>query len=91
MAMGALDAARGELGIRVPEELSIIGFDDIPMAAWPGYSLTTVRQPVERMVDATIQVLMDAIEEPEAGTVIKIIPPTLEKRTSARLAEADRV
>ena len=42
MALGALDVARYELGIRVPEELSIIGFDDIPMASWPAYNLTTI-------------------------------------------------
>jgi DNA-binding LacI/PurR family transcriptional regulator len=89
MAMGALDLARYELGIPVPEELSIIGFDDIPMAGWPGYSLTTIQQPVERMVDATIQVLMDAIEAPGAEAVIRTIPPTLVVRSSARIAEAE--
>jgi DNA-binding LacI/PurR family transcriptional regulator len=89
MAMGALDLVRYELGIRVPEELSIIGFDDIPMAGWPGYSLTTIQQPVERMVDATIQVLMDAIEAPGAEAVIRTIPPTLVVRSSARIAKAE--
>ncbi|MBC8265178.1 MAG: LacI family DNA-binding transcriptional regulator [Anaerolineales bacterium] len=89
MAMGALDLARYELGIRVPEELSIIGFDDIPMVGWPRYSLTTIRQPVDRMVDATIQVLVDAIEAPGAGAVIRTILPTLVVRSSARIAKAD--
>ena len=45
VAMGALDLAKGKLDLDVPQELSVIGFDDIPMASWPGYSLTTVRQP----------------------------------------------
>jgi DNA-binding LacI/PurR family transcriptional regulator len=86
--MGALDAARWELGIRVPQDLSIIGFDDIPMASWPGYSLSTVRQPVERMVEATVQVLMDAIEDPEAEARIRIISPSLVQRTSARVNDS---
>jgi DNA-binding LacI/PurR family transcriptional regulator len=87
LAMGALDAARWELGIQVPQDLSIIGFDDIPMAGWPGYSLTTVRQPVERMVEATIQVLMDAIGSPGSEAVIKVITPSLVTRTSTRATD----
>jgi len=89
IAMGTLDAARVERGIRVPEELSIIGFDDIPMAGWPGYSLTTVRQPVEEMVEATIRVLMEAIEIPGSEAVIEVIPPALIARASARVAKVD--
>lgn len=84
IAMGALDLARCDLRCRVPEELSIVGFDDIPMASWPGYNLTTVRQPVEEMVDATIEVLVNAIEAPASEAVIKVIAPSLVVRTSAR-------
>lgn len=84
VAMGALDLARTKLGIRIPEELSIIGFDDIPSAAWPGYDLTTVRQPVELLVDSTIQVLLDAIQTPETETVDRVIVPELVQRGSTR-------
>lgn len=86
IAMGALDLAR-ELGVRVPEDLSIIGFDDIPMASWPAYSLTTVRQPIGRMVDTAIEALMTAIEVSDIETVMKWIPAELVHRTSARLAD----
>lgn len=84
IAMGALDFARGQMGIKVPEELSIIGFDDIPMAAWPAYSLTTVQQPIDWMVDATIERLMRAIQSPVAEIVIKKVPGILVERNSAR-------
>jgi DNA-binding LacI/PurR family transcriptional regulator len=87
IAMGVLDLARQELGVNVPQDLSIIGFDDIPMANWPAYGLTTIKQPVDRMVDTTIEVLMNAIEQPETGTVMKWLPATLVKRSSARLAD----
>jgi DNA-binding LacI/PurR family transcriptional regulator len=86
IAMGALDLAHCERRCGVPEDLSIIGFDDIPMAGWPGYHLTTVRQPVEEMVQATIQVLLQAIEAPSAEPVIRVIAPTLVVRASARVA-----
>jgi DNA-binding LacI/PurR family transcriptional regulator len=86
IAMGALDLARCELRCQVPGDISVIGFDDIPMAAWPGYHLTTVRQPVEEMVQATIQVLVQAIESPSTKPVMRVIAPTLMARTSARVA-----
>jgi LacI family transcriptional regulator len=84
IAMGTLDVARYELGIEVPQELSIVGFDDIPQASWPAYSLTTVSQPIDRMVDTTIQVLMSAVEAPGDETILKWIPVSLVERGSAR-------
>lgn len=47
-ALGVMEAAR-ELGIRVPDELSIVGYDDIPLARWLTPRLTTVHQPLRRM------------------------------------------
>ena len=56
IAMGTLDALRSE-EVRVPEEVAIIGFDDIAEAQRPAYSLTTIRQPVEAMIEATLSLL----------------------------------
>jgi len=84
IAMALLDLARCKLNIKVPEELSIIGFDDIPSAAWPGYNLTTVRQPFGMLVDSTIQVLLDAINNPGLETVQRVVPPTITWRESCR-------
>jgi DNA-binding LacI/PurR family transcriptional regulator len=83
IAMGAVDAAN-ELGIKIPDELGIVGFDDIEMAAWPAYSLTTVKQPIGHMVDTTLEVLLNAIESQHTGTVMKWIPTTLVERNSTR-------
>lgn len=66
MALIAMDVLRFELGLRVPEDVSVVGYDDVPQAASPAYALTTVRQPVNRMVEATIRVLLDQIERPGA-------------------------
>lgn len=57
MAIGGLDAIRGETTLRVPADLSVVGFDDIAMSAWPSYGLTTVRQPVTEMVEAAVAFL----------------------------------
>jgi DNA-binding LacI/PurR family transcriptional regulator len=86
IAMGALDLIQCERGIKVPEVISIIGFDDIPSAAWSGYDLTTIRQPVETLVENTIQVLLDAIQNPGIEPVEKVIAPGLVQRSSARPA-----
>jgi len=56
MAFGGIDAAR-ELGLSVPGDVSIVGYDDVPMAALPSYALTTIRQPVHEMAKAAMEVL----------------------------------
>ncbi len=87
VAIGALDAARRELGVRVPEELSIVGFDDIAMAAWPSYSLTTVRQPTNAMIDATIAQTKRLLADREMSGETRILPGRLVRRGSARLGD----
>jgi DNA-binding LacI/PurR family transcriptional regulator len=87
IAMATLDFARRKLNIKVPDELSIIGFDDIPSAAWAVYDLTTVRQPFGELVDETIQVLMNAIRMPESEVTEKVVLPTLIWRSSSRHKE----
>jgi DNA-binding LacI/PurR family transcriptional regulator len=63
MAMAAMDALRQRLGARVPEDVMVGGFDDIPDSRrWP-YRLTTVRQPVEEMVEETLAMLH--LDDPE--------------------------
>ncbi|WP_255342282.1 LacI family DNA-binding transcriptional regulator [Nocardiopsis sp. CNT312] len=49
-AMGVYEAAR-ELGVRIPEDLSVVGYDDLPVARWTGPPLTTVRQPLIEMAE----------------------------------------
>ncbi len=84
-ALGALDAAR-KLKVNVPDELSVIGFDDIPMGQWAAYDLTTVRQPVEDMIEASIALLLERVENMQLGSVLQFLPGTLVRRGSARLS-----
>ena len=57
LAMGAIDAIRFELGLRVPEDIAVTGFDNAPQASSPHYELTTYRQPLTEMADALVDVL----------------------------------
>jgi len=81
MALAALDAAR-VLGLRVPADLAVIGFDDIPMAGWPSYGLTTVRQPLRRMVADTLELIEAQLADPEVYGTIRIAPVRLIERNS---------
>ena len=87
MAFAVMDALRFDLGLSVPGDISIVGYDDVPLAAWPAYGLTTIRQPVNRMVDATVHALLDQIDNRDtAPRKIRIDGP-LVIRTSARKPE----
>jgi len=58
VAFGALDAALS-LAVRVPHDVSILGFDDIPMAAWEVFQLSTLRQPIGDMARAAARMLAE--------------------------------
>ena len=63
MAIGAMDAARTSLGLSVPEDISIVGFDGSAPAAWQSYQVTTIRQPVRRMTQSAVTMLLERIED----------------------------
>jgi LacI family transcriptional regulator len=63
-AFGVMDAARDH-GLRIPEDISVVGFDDIPQAAHVHPGLTTVRQPLAQMGRLATQMLLRQIKDPE--------------------------
>ena len=87
IAMGCMDAARFELGIHIPDELAVVGFDDIPAADRPVYNLTTVRQPVNKMIDTTLALLDDYAAAPGTAPVLRLEPGQVIERSSTRPLE----
>ncbi|MFV2052140.1 LacI family DNA-binding transcriptional regulator [Aliiroseovarius sp. YM-037] len=87
MAFAVMDVLRFELGLRVPEDVSVVGYDDVTLAAWPSYDLTTVRQPANRMAAETLDILMTRINNPEAKPRRVAIDGPLIARGSARKPE----
>ena len=77
MAIGCMDEARGVHGIKIPEQLSVVGFDGIHAAFWSGYELTTIRQPVNQMAKAAVNILMERIENPDALPEKRVLAGTL--------------
>ncbi|WP_415919553.1 LacI family DNA-binding transcriptional regulator [Tateyamaria sp. SN6-1] len=84
MAFGVLEVLREELGLRVPEDVSVIGYDDAPMASWKTFDLTTVRQPLMQMVEATGKMLLSEIKDPNRAPEKIEIPGELIIRGTAR-------
>ena len=84
-AIGACWALR-EAGIRVPEDVSVMGFDDIPAAGFNSPRLTTVRQPLERMGQIAAKTLVDRIEGTAEYVAEIAIEPELVVRASTSRA-----
>ena len=85
MAFHVMDVLRSELGLRVAEDVSVVGFDDVATAAWGGYDLTTVRQDTDAMVAETVHTILSAVEEPGVAPEQVLLPTRLVVRGSARV------
>ncbi|MCL6632595.1 MAG: substrate-binding domain-containing protein, partial [Alicyclobacillus herbarius] len=84
MAIGALEAAH-ERGLKVPEDLAIVGFDDIPIAALHTIQLTTVAQPKAEIGSLAARMLLDKIERVSSGesrpNKVVLTPKLIVRRT----------
>jgi len=89
MAMGVMDAVR-ERGLRVPGDVSVVGFDDIPQASLVHPALTTVNQPLEKMGRVATQMLLDLLRHPEKDAERIELPTELVVRDSCQPHDLDR-
>ena len=83
MAMGVINAAN-ELGIQIPEQLSIIGYDDIHIAKFMSPSLTTIHQPKYRLGQAAVETLLRKLDEKSDEAQVVQLEPTLVERKSVK-------
>lgn len=81
MAFAAMRAIQ-EAGLRIPEDIAVVGFDDIPPAATSKPPLTTVRQPIQRTGSVAAEMLIERIEHPETQNCRIILPTELVIRSS---------
>ena len=86
MAIGAIDCARDSFGIRVPDSLSIVGFDGVAPAMWASYRVSTIRQPVRRMTEAAVAMLIERIADPDLPPEVRTFAGAFIEGTSARFA-----
>lgn len=81
MAIGALEHCKA-VGIRVPEQLSIVGFDDLPLSSLITPRLTTVRQPAHEMGFRAVTALFDLMEDAPDSTSLGLLATTVQIRDS---------
>lgn len=84
MAFVAMDLLRGHFGLRIPQDVSVVGYDDVPEAAWAAYDLTTVAQPGAQMVEATVAMLLEQVERREVTRRAAVLPSRLVVRATVR-------
>lgn len=88
MAMGVLDELKNIIGLSVPRDISVVGFDGIGAARFASYELTTIRQPIGRMAEAAVSMLADRIEKPEMSQEKRVLTGALLQGTSTGPAPA---
>ncbi|TPX02486.1 LacI family transcriptional regulator [Schumannella luteola] len=87
-ALGVMEAVR-ELGLRVPDDLSLVGYDDIPLAKWVSPRLTTVRQPLRRMAEEATRLVIRMTEAPlESVPRMDLATNLVVRESTARLSAA---
>jgi DNA-binding LacI/PurR family transcriptional regulator len=81
LALGGFDAFTAA-GRRIPEDIAVAGFDDIAMARWPRYSLTTFRQPVDDIVAKTVSMITERLSTADLPPTQHALAGSLEIRSS---------
>ena len=81
LALGAMDALRNKLGLRIPQDVLVAGFDDIAPAAWAAYDLTTFVHDAERMVDEALAIVakVEAGSRPGEHDAVIVPAPFIER------------
>jgi len=85
MALAAIRAIQ-EAGLHIPEDIAIVGFDDIPPAATSSPPLTTIRQPIQQTGKLVAEMLIDMIENPDPRPRQVVLPVELVVRSSCQVA-----
>ncbi len=82
MAIAVMDTLRGELNLGVPHDVAVIGFDNVPQAAWGGYSLSSVEQDAQAMIEATVSIMLEQIDDDQVLAKHVKLPVRLIERGS---------
>ncbi|MEO1748082.1 MAG: substrate-binding domain-containing protein, partial [Pseudomonadota bacterium] len=83
MAFAVIDVIREQFGLRVPEDIAVAGYDDVPEASWGAYRLTTVRQSSKAMTENAVMLLTEQIDGKRVEPQTIRLPAELIVRASA--------
>ncbi|MFK7902264.1 MAG: LacI family DNA-binding transcriptional regulator [Nitratireductor sp.] len=79
LCMGAIDEAK-KMGKKIPDELGFIGFNNMEMAAWAAYDLTTISQPVGDIIKSSIDLIVAMLDEPDRSTEMRLFSCSIVER-----------
>ncbi|TQM94374.1 LacI family DNA-binding transcriptional regulator [Roseinatronobacter monicus] len=85
LSIGALSAIR-DAGLRVPDDIGIIGLNDMEMSRWENINLTTIRQPVAQIIGASIDLVVETIQHPDRHPETRLFPCRVIERGTLRPA-----
>jgi LacI family transcriptional regulator len=85
-AIGVLDAVRIDRGLDVPGQVGVVGFGDIPSSGWASHDLTTIRLPIDQMIDAAVSTLLAAPGTPAAAPRRILVETEIVTRSTLRNA-----
>jgi DNA-binding LacI/PurR family transcriptional regulator len=83
LSIGALSAIR-EKGLRVPEDIGIIGLNDMEMSSWQNINLTTIHQPIRQIISSTIELMVAILDEPNRPPEARLFPCQVVERGTLR-------
>lgn len=83
LSIGAMSAAQ-DAGLRVPDDLGILGLNDMQMASWANINLTTIHQPFDAIVKSTIDLMLATLATPDRPPETRLLPCTLIERATLR-------
>ncbi len=88
LSIGALSAVQSR-GLKVPDEIGIIGLNDMEMARWESIDLTTIRQPIRQIVASSIELMVAMLSDPDRYPEVRIFPCSVVERGTLRAPRSD--
>jgi len=83
LSIGALSAII-DAGLRVPDDIGIIGLNDMEMAGWENIALNTIRQPIKQIVESSLELMVTMLEDPDRYPETRLFPCTVIERKTLR-------
>ncbi len=83
LSIGALSAVQGT-GLAVPDDVGLIGLNDMQMSGWENISLTTIRQPIQQIINSSIELIVAMLDEPTRYPEARLFPSTVIERDTLK-------
>jgi len=83
LSIGVLSAL-ADMGLSVPQDVGIIGFNDMEMAGWENIALTTIRQPIRQIVDSSVELMVAMLDDPDRYPEARLFPCQMAERGTLR-------